>query len=134
MEIDLRQHQDGSYVLKVRTPKLTREVDITEIVRDIVVDKLRDMQGQLDLEKEYRNWLVDSAQETSKSLSTVATRYEAAHRRLKESTQAVQELISLWQQQKPVPYELMMRLRQLAEQNDHYLENDSGLKKLLPTT
>ena len=130
MEIDLRHHQDGSYIIEIRVRDQVREVDVTDIVHDIVVDKLRDMREKLQLEQKYRDWLVESAQETSKSLSTIAIRYETAHRRLKETTEVLSEMIELWREKKPIELSLKSRIKNIQDQNKHYMENDSGVSRL----
>jgi hypothetical protein len=56
MEIHLRQHEDGSYVLEVKHRNFSKEIEVTGIIRDIVVDKIRTLQDKLDLEEKYRNW------------------------------------------------------------------------------
>jgi hypothetical protein len=129
VEIDLRQHEDGAFVLEVKHKNFKREVDVTKIVHHIVVDKIKELQRKLQLEKRYRNWMVEAAQETTKSLSTVATRYEQLMARLKETNRAITELADAWRKGRRTENQLR-KLEQVAEQNQHFLENDSALKKI----
>lgn len=127
MEVDLRQHEDGSFSIAVRHRSFSKEVDVTEIVRSIIVDKLKELQNKLQLEERYRNWIVESAQETNRSLSTIATRYESVLARLKETDTAIEELADAWRKGRGVN-EKLQRLQTVAEQNRHFMENDSALK------
>lgn len=127
MEVDLRQHEDGSFFLEIRHRNLKKEVDITEIIRHIVVDKLKELQAKLQLEERYSNWMVESAQETNRSLSTVATRYESMVARLKETDKALLELADAWEKGRGIN-EKFKKLEQVAQQNRHFLENDSTME------
>lgn len=129
MEIHLRQHEDGSYVIEVKHRNFSKEIEVTGIIRDIVVDKIRELQEKLDLEEKYRNWILESAQETTRSLSTVAVRYSTVLRRLKETNLAISELTSQWHKGRATD-EQIKKLETVREQNEHFLENDSTLKKI----
>lgn len=129
MEIHLRQHEDGSFVLEVKHRTLKKEIDVTGMVRDIVVDKIRALQQKLELEEKYRNWIVESAQETNRSLSTVAVRYETVMRRLKETNEAISHLANEWRRGRAID-EPLQELENVRYRNEHFLENDSTLKKL----
>lgn len=129
MEIDLRQHEDGSYFLEVRHRSLNKEIDVTDTIRHIVIDKLKELQAKLQLEERYRNWMVESAQETNRSLSTVATRYASVVARLKETDKAILELADAWQKGRGIN-EKFQKLEQVRQQNRHFLENDSTMRKI----
>lgn len=129
MEIYLRQHEDGSYFLEVRHKDGKKEIEITDIIRDIVVDKLKELQTKLQLEERYRNWMVESAQETQRSLSTVAIRYRSVMARLKETDTAITALADAWQKGKSIS-KMLKALQKVAAQNRHFLENDSTMKKM----
>ena len=129
MQIELRQHEDGSYSLEVRQHNDIKEIDLTEVIREIVVDKLRALQTRLRLEEKYRDWAVETAQETAKAVSTARVRYEQMQRRLSDTNEAITEAIDVWRKQKDLQGP-MMRLNAIVEQNEHFLQNDSTITKL----
>jgi hypothetical protein len=129
VQIELRQHEDGTYVLEVVANNQKKEVDVTSIVQEIVVNKLKYLQTKLQLEERYRNWIVESAQETNRSLSTTASRYAQMQQRLKETNEAIYNAVDLWRKQKELQGSMMV-LNRVADQNRHFIENDSALQNL----
>lgn len=129
MQIELRQHEDGTYILEVVANNQKKEVDVTSIVQEIVVNKLKYLQTKLHLEERYRNWIVESAQETNRSLSTTVSRYTQMQQRLKETNEAIYTAVDLWRKQKELQGS-MMNLNRVADQNRHFIENDSALQNL----
>jgi hypothetical protein len=129
VQIELRQHEDGTYVLEVVSNNQKKEVDVTLIIQEIVVNKLKYLQTKLQLEERYRNWIVESAQETNRSLSTTASRYAQMQQRLKETNEAIYTAVDLWRKQKELQGSMMV-LNRVADQNRHFIENDSALQNL----
>ena len=129
MEIFLRQHEDGSYFIEVQHDDLKRDVNVTPIIQSIVVDKIKSMKKKLRVEERYVDWMVDTAQETHRSLSTVATRYVGVLDRLKETNEAIKELVNAWRKGQSVG-SYLHRLEQILKQNQHFVENDSTIQKI----
>lgn len=129
MEIHLHQREDGSFFLEVKHKGSRKEVDVTDVLREIVVDRIRLLQEKLNLEEKYRNWILESAQESTRTLSVIATRYETVSQRLKETNQAISRVISEWQKGQAIAKPLG-QLESVRLQNEHFLENDSTMKKL----
>ena len=59
VKIELRQHQDGSFVIAVQNGA-TREINITHIIHEIFREKLLDLQARVTNDEKYLNWMVES--------------------------------------------------------------------------
>jgi len=129
MDIRLRQHEDGSYVLDVRSKEVKREVDITHIIREIFLTKLNELQTRVRLEEKYRNWVTEAAQKNQKLLSSVRSRYAAMSKRLEETDHAIDGLVDKWKESEVVGI-AAEELIKVKDQNEFFLEHDDTLKKL----
>lgn len=129
MQLELRQHEDGSYTLEVRSQNEVKEIDLTQVVREIVVDKLRALQTRLRLEENYRLWSESSNEQTQRAVSTTIVRYQQMQNRLTETNEAITEAVDAWRKQKDLQGP-MMRLTTAADKNAHMMETDRTLQLL----
>ena len=128
LEIDLRHHEDGSYMLEIRTRGGKSDINITGIIHDIVVDKIRYLQKKLEISEKYKDWMLSSTTETHESLTTLKIRYDSIYKRLSLTTEAVSELVSSWEEGKESSL-VLKNLRQVLAQNESFLEEDLSLQK-----
>lgn len=129
MEIELRQHQDGSFVLEVRHGAATSEIDVTPIIHEIFLDKLKELQARVRMEEKYRNWVVESAQQSKSALSAAIARYSAILERLRQTNAAIILAVDSWKQKTDLK-QSMTRLAEVAAQSDHFIQNDKTLQIL----
>ncbi len=129
MEIELRQHQDGSFVLDVRQGTSRSEIDVTKIIHEIFLNKLKELQARVRMEEKYRNWVVESAQQSKSALSTAFDRYKLILERLRQANNAMKMAIDSWKQKKELK-QSMIRLAELTAQNEHFLTEDKTLQQL----
>jgi hypothetical protein len=129
VEIELRQHQDGSFILEVRQGATRSEIDVTPIIQEIFRDKLKELQARVRMEEKYRNWVVDSAQQSKSALSTAFARYSTIVERLKQANAVITMAVDSWNQKKDLK-QSMTRLMEVAAQNEHFVQNDKTLQLL----
>lgn len=129
MDIRLRQHEDGSYVLDVRSKEVKREIDITHIIREIFLTKLNELQTRVRLEEKYRNWVTEAAQKNQKLLSSVRSRYAAMSKRLEDTDQAIDGFVDEWSESEVVGI-AAEELIKIKDQNEFFLDHDDTLEKL----
>jgi len=129
MDIRLRQHEDGSYVLDVRSKEVKREIDITHIIREIFLTKLNELQTRVRLEEKYRNWVTEAAQKNQKLLSSVRSRYAAMSKRLEDTDQAIDGFVDEWSESEVVGI-AAEELIKIKDQNEFFLDYDDTLEKL----
>ena len=129
MDITLRQHEDGSYVLVIGDREVRREVDITNIIRDIFLIKLNDLQTKIRLEEKYRSWVTDRALKQEKLLSTIRSRYIAISKMLTYTDGAIDDVVDEWKGGS-LRGGTVRELLKARSQNEHFLKHDDTLKKL----
>jgi len=129
VEIELRQHRDGSYVLEVRAATGTQEIDVSGVIREIFLDKLRELQARVRLEEKYRNWVVDTAQQNQSTLASALTRYSAVVERLNQTNESILTVVDSWRKQKDLILP-MKRVTDLISQNQHFVKNDPLLRMI----
>lgn len=129
MEIELRQHQDGSFILEVRQGATRSEIDVTHVIHEIFLEKLKDLQARVRMEEKYRNWVVDSAQQSKSAISTAFSRYATIVERLKQTNNAITLVIDSWKQKKELKNS-MIKLEEVEAQNRHFVQNDQTLELL----
>jgi hypothetical protein len=126
MDIELQQHKDGTYVLMVRYAKGHKEIDVTNVLRDVFLDKIHDLQQRITTEQKYRNWVLGSAKETSSKLINAYARYRLVSQRLNQTNEAIKEVITTWRDKKDL-LDVITKISRLVAQNDYFLKNDSTL-------
>ena len=129
MEIDLRQHQDGRFFLDVRVGSTQTEIDVTSVLHEIFLGKLRELQGRVRAEEKYRDWVVGKAKTTSSAMTTMYERYKNARDRLYLTNSLVIEVIDAWRTSKSITRP-MVSLETLVKQNDHFLTHDITLEEM----
>jgi len=129
VEIELRQHQDGSYTLEVRQGTSKSEIDVTHVIHEIFLDKLKELQARVRMEEKYRNWVVESAQTSKSAISTAYSRYSAIVERIRQTNSAITMAVDTWRQKKDLKAS-MTKLAELEAQNRHFVENDQTLQLL----
>lgn len=129
MEIELRQHQDGSFTLEVRHGISRSEIDVTHVIHEVFLDKLKELQARVRMEEKYRNWVVESAQVSNSALATAYVRYAAIIERLKQTNAAIMTAVDSWRQKKELK-DSLTKLSSLEAQNTSFLEQDQTLKLL----
>lgn len=129
MEIELRQHQDGSFILEVQNGTTKNEIDVTHVIHEIFLDKLKELQARVRMEEKYRNWVVESAQTSKSALSTAFARYSAIVDRLNQINDLVQAVFDTWKAKRDLK-DSVTRLAGAMEQNKHFLKHDKTLQLL----
>jgi len=129
MDITLRQHEDGSYVLVIGDREVRREVDITNIIRDIFLIKLNDLQTKIRLEERYRSWVTDRSLKQEKLLSTIRSRYVTMSKMLTYTNGAIDDVVDEWKEG-DIKGGTVRELIKVKSQNEHFLKHDDTLRKL----
>jgi len=129
VEIELRQHQDGSYTLEVKSESTSREIDVTKAIHEVVREKIKDLKARVRAEEKYRNWIVDSTRDTNSTISTAYARYSSVLERLRQTNEVILMVWNTWNQKKDLKV-LMTRLMEVEAQNRHFVQNDGTLTLL----
>jgi len=129
VDIELRQHQDGRFFLDVRVGSSRTEVEVTSVIHEIFLGKLRELQNRVRAEEKYSDFVVEKAKGTSSILTSVYARYKGIVGRLQQTNTLLIELVEAWKTSKSITRP-MMDLEVMMKQNDHFLMNDTTLEEL----
>lgn len=129
MSIELRQHKDGTFTIEIQEGFSRREIDVTHVIHEILIEKLRSLKARVSADEKYLNWVVELAHNGRVALSTAVTSYQQITERLQQANEAIKMVAKAWRQKRDLKDQIL-QLEKLEAQNSHFLKNDQTLQNL----